>query len=47
MTHSTTLIEKFLIKPLEAIKKGQKFNGEWTAPGPWKRGEKILSIPVT
>lgn len=28
-------IEKFLIKPLQAISKGEKFNEEWKAPGPW------------
>jgi len=29
-------IEDFLIKPLEAINKGQEFAGEWKASGPWK-----------
>ncbi|MCK4533658.1 nucleotidyl transferase AbiEii/AbiGii toxin family protein, partial [bacterium] len=29
-------IEKFLIKPLEAIKKKQEFNMEWKALGAWK-----------
>lgn len=29
-------IEKFLIKPLDAIKKEHKFNKLWKAPGPWK-----------
>jgi len=29
-------IEKFLTEPLEAIKNGQNFKGEWKAPGPWK-----------
>jgi len=29
-------IEKFLIKPLDAINKGNRFNEEWKAPGPWK-----------
>lgn len=29
-------IEEFLIKPLDAINKGQDFEGEWKAPGPWK-----------
>ncbi len=29
-------IEGFLIKPLEAINKGQDFKGEWKAPGPWE-----------
>lgn len=29
-------IEKFLIKPFDAIKKEQEFNEEWKAPGPWK-----------
>lgn len=28
-------IEKFLIKPLDAINKGQGFNKEWKALGPW------------
>lgn len=28
-------IEKFLIKPLDAANKGQEFNEEWKAPGPW------------
>ncbi len=28
-------IEGFLIKPLEAIIKGQDFKGKWKAPGPW------------
>lgn len=34
---STTVkeIEKFLINPLGTIKKEQKFNGIWKAPGPW------------
>jgi len=30
------IIEKFLIKPLEAINKGQNFKSEWKAPGPWE-----------
>jgi hypothetical protein len=29
-------IEKFLIGPLDAIRKGQGFDKEWQAPGPWK-----------
>lgn len=29
-------IEEFLIKPLDAINKGQGFKGEWKAPGPWE-----------
>lgn len=29
-------IEKFLIKPLIAINKNEKFNAKWKAPGPWK-----------
>lgn len=29
------VIEKFLIKLLEAIDKEQDFNSEWKAPGPW------------
>ncbi|MEN8262063.1 MAG: nucleotidyl transferase AbiEii/AbiGii toxin family protein [Nitrospirota bacterium] len=29
-------IEQFLIKPLDAIKKDQKFNRKWKSPGPWK-----------
>ncbi len=29
-------IEQFLIKPLDAIKKDQKFRRKWKAPGPWK-----------
>ncbi len=29
-------IEKFLIKPLEAIKKAQEFSEKWEATGPWK-----------
>lgn len=29
-------IEKFLMKPIEAIKKKQEFNMEWKAPGSWK-----------
>ena len=28
-------IEKFLIKPLNAINKGEKFNEKWKASGPW------------
>jgi len=28
-------IEKFLIKPREAVNKVQEFDGEWKAPGPW------------
>lgn len=31
-----TEIERFLFKPLDAIKKDQKFTGKWKAPGPWK-----------
>jgi hypothetical protein len=30
-------IEDFLIKPLNAINKGDDFNEEWKAPGPWKQ----------
>lgn len=29
-------IEKFLIKPLDAIKKGNRFNAEWKASGTWR-----------
>lgn len=29
-------IEKFLIKPLDAIRGGQKFNKDWKAPGSWE-----------
>ncbi len=29
-------IEKFLIKPLDAINKGNEFNEEWKGLGPWK-----------
>jgi hypothetical protein len=29
-------IEEFLIKPLDAIKNGYKFNKAWKLPGPWK-----------
>ena len=29
-------IEEFLIKPLDVINKGNGFNAEWKAPGPWK-----------
>lgn len=29
-------IERFLIKPLEAIKEGQEFKKKWIVPGPWK-----------
>jgi len=29
-------IEKFFIKPLDAINKGQDFKGEWNASGPWE-----------
>ncbi len=29
-------IERFLLKPLDAVKRRQKFSGKWTAPGPWK-----------
>lgn len=29
-------IEEFLIRPLNAINKGQGFEEEWKAPGPWK-----------
>lgn len=29
-------IEQFLLKPLDAIKKEQKFNRGWKAPGPWE-----------
>lgn len=28
-------IEQFLLKPLDAVKREQKFNGKWAAPGPW------------
>lgn len=30
-------IEKFLIKPLTAMAKGEKFNSQWNASGPWKK----------
>lgn len=30
------IIEKFLVKPLEAIALDKKFDGKWKAPGPWK-----------
>jgi len=30
------VIEKFLIKSLEAIAKGEKFDKVWKAPGPWR-----------
>lgn len=29
-------IENFLIKPITAVNKAQKFDGHWKAPGPWK-----------
>ncbi|MBI5057511.1 MAG: nucleotidyl transferase AbiEii/AbiGii toxin family protein [Nitrospirae bacterium] len=29
-------IEQFLLKPLDAIKKEQRFNEQWTAPGAWR-----------
>lgn len=29
-------IEKFLVKPIDAINKGKEFKGEWKAPGTWK-----------
>jgi len=29
-------IENFLIKPITAVNKAQKFDGQWKAPGPWK-----------
>ncbi len=29
-------IEKFLIKPLDALRRSQGFNKEWKAAGPWK-----------
>lgn len=29
-------IENFLIKPLNAVKKSQEFEGKWKAPGPWR-----------
>lgn len=29
-------IEEFLIRPLDAINKGQGFKEEWKAPGPWR-----------
>jgi predicted nucleotidyltransferase component of viral defense system len=29
-------IERFLIKPMNAINKSQKFKGKWKAPGPWE-----------
>lgn len=29
-------IEKFLIKPLDAISKGERFNAKWKTPGIWK-----------
>lgn len=35
LSETAKIIEKFLIKPLEAVKKGQDFKGEWKAPGPW------------
>jgi len=30
-------IEKFLIKPITAMSKGEKFNSQWNASGPWKK----------
>lgn len=30
-------IEQFLIRPLDGIRKGQEFNEEWKAPGPWRK----------
>ena len=29
-------IEKFLVAPLEATRKGEKISKRWKAPGPWK-----------
>ena len=29
-------IERFLVKPLVALSKNEKFNGEWKALGPWR-----------
>jgi len=29
-------IEKFIIDPLDAVRKGEKFNEKWKAAGPWK-----------
>ena len=29
-------IEEFIIKPLDAVRKGQKFVGKWKALGPWR-----------
>jgi len=29
-------IEKFLIEPIVAVNKSEKFNAKWKAPGPWK-----------
>lgn len=29
-------IEEFLIKPLDAIRRGQEFSEKWQASGPWK-----------
>lgn len=35
LNETAKIIEKFLIKPLEAINKGQDFKDEWKAPGSW------------
>lgn len=35
LSETAKVIEKFLIKPLGAIGKGEKFDNTWKAPGPW------------
>ncbi len=37
LSETAKVIEKFLIKPLAAISKGEKFNDTWKAPGPWRQ----------
>lgn len=35
LNETATIIEEFLIKPLAAISRGEKFNEEWKASGSW------------
>lgn len=36
LSETAGAIEKFLIGPIMAINKNEKFNANWKAPGPWK-----------
>lgn len=37
LSETSKIIEKFLIKPLGAINKGEGSNDTWKAPGPWRQ----------